>query len=397
MEIRKVSSCVSLMLQFLLLFSIIYYKFRGLYKVSFNSFYLIIFNISSLILFHCVYLFSSLSSEQNLYIMIALIVFICSYIMRIMRIIDCLSLSKIIKSNKIEDKSKELYSKSHYSFESLYFTIFIISYLSIFLLFHQLQEIKEEKYVLFIISLIAFIYFCFNISLSDITLKLKKNYLIEIFSWIIYVSNIIFISTNLSLYQNISTFIIDFIFLIMLSINCGIFSKTKIYEKDFIANNKLKNDFYLFFNNELCFHVFKSYLDKNKSDAIILLKLYIDINKYKMKFSLDGEANDAFSIISDYDSNKDLIKDLELKERINNIIEIKRQMINENKFENNMFDEILNIINNILNDIFKEFKEKKEFEKLFSLLDLIHFLDEYIFVESFYFDYINNEELQNLE
>jgi len=384
-------------MKLLFLFSIIYYKMIGLYKVSFNSFYLLVFNISSLFLFYCLFLIPSLTSAQNLYIIIALIVFIFSYILRITRILNCLSLSKIIKSNIIEDKSKALYSKSYYSFESFYLTIFIISSLSVFMLFYHLQEIKEEKYLLFIISIIAFILFCLKISLSDITLKLKKNYLIEIISWIIYVSNIIFISTNITLYQLIFSFFIDFIFLIMLIINCGIFSKKKIYENDFIANNKLKNDFYLFFNNELCFHAFKSYLDKNNSDAIILMKLYIDINRYKMKCSLDGDANDAISIINYYDSNKDLIKDLKLKEQLTNIMEMKRQMNNDNKLKNNMFDEILNIINNILSDIFKEFKKRKEFEKLFSLLDLIHFLDEYIFVESFYFDYINNEELQNVE
>ena len=397
MDITKIIFRISLMIKLFLLITIIYYKLRGLYKISFNSFYLLIFNISSLFLFHCIFLIPSLSSDQNLYIIIALIVFIFSYILRIIRIFDCLSLSKIIKSSKIEDKSKALYSKSYYSFESFYLTIFIISSLSIFMLFYHLKEIKEEKYVLFIISIIAFILFCIKISLSDIILKLKKNYLIEIISWIIYVSNILFISTYIKFYQLIFTFFIDFIFLIMLCINCGIFSKKKIYEKDFIANNKLKNDFYLFFNNELCFHVFKSYLDKNKSDAIIILKLYIDINRYKIKCSLDGGSNDAISIINYYDSNKDLIKDLKLKEKINNIMEMKRQMMNDNKFENNMFDEILNIINNNLNDVFKVFKKKKEFEKLFSLLDLIHFLDEYIFVESFYFDYINNEELQNVE
>ena len=397
MDITKIIFRISLMIKLFLLITIIYYKLRGLYKISFNSFYLLIFNISSLFLFHCIFLIPSLSSDQNLYIIIALIVFIFSYILRIIRIFDCLSLSKIIKSSKIEDKSKALYSKSYYSFESFYLTIFIISSLSIFMLFYHLREIKEEKYVLFIISIIAFILFCIKIALSDIILKLKKNYLIEIISWIIYVSNILFISAYIKFYQLIFTFFIDFIFLIMLCINCGIFSKKKIYEKDFIANNKLKNDFYLFFNNELCFHVFKSYLDKNKSDAIIILKLYIDINRYKIKCSLDGDSNDAISIINYYDSNKDLIKDLKLKEKINNIMEMKRQMMNDNKFENNMFDEILNIINNNLNDVFKVFKKKKEFEKLFSLLDLIHFLDEYIFVESFYFDYINNEELQNVE
>ena len=397
MDITKIIFLISLMTKLLLLITIIYYKIRGLYKISFNSFYLLIINISSLFLFHCIFLIPSLSSDQNLYIIIALIVFIFSYILRIIRIFDCLSLSKIIKSSKIEDKSKALYSKSYYSFESFYLTIFIISSLSIFMLFYHLKEIKEEKYVLFIISIIAFILFCIKIALSDIILKLKKNYLIEIISWIIYVSNILFISEYIKFYQLIFTFFIDFIFLIMLCINCGIFSKKKIYEKDFIANNKLKNDFYLFFNNELCFHVFKSYLDKNKSDAIIILKLYIDINRYKIKCSLDGDSNDAISIINYYDSNKDLIKDLKLKEKINNIMEMKRQMMNDNKFENNMFDEILNIINNNLNDVFKVFKKKKEFEKLFSLLDLIHFLDEYIFVESFYFDYINNEELQNVE
>lgn len=385
------------MMKLLFLFSIIYYKMIGLYKVSFNSFNLLVFNISSLFLFYCLFLIPSLTSAQNLYIIIALIVFIFSYILRITRILNCLSLSKIIKSNIIEDKSKALYSKSYYSFESFYLTIFIISSLSVFMLFYHLQEIKEEKYLLFIISIIAFILFFLKISLSDITLKLKKNYLIEIISWIIYVSNIIFISTNITLYQLIFSFFIDFIFLIMLIINCGIFSKKKIYENDFIANNKLKNDFYLFFNNELCFHAFKSYLDKNNSDAIILMKLYIDINRYKMKCSLDGDANDAISIINYYDSNKDLIKDLKLKEKLTNIMEMKRQINNDNKLKNNMFDEILNIINNILSDIFKEFKKRKEFEKLFSLLDLIYFLDEYIFIESFYFDYINNEELQNVE
>ena len=397
MDITKIICFISLMMKLLFLFSIIYYKMIGLYKVSFNSFYLLVFNISSLFLFYCLFLIPSLTSAQNLYIIIALIVFIFSYILRITRILNCLSLSKIIKSNIIEDKSKALYSKSYYSFESFYLTIFIISSLSVFMLFYHLQEIKEEKYLLFIISIIAFILFCLKISLSDITLKLKKNYLIEIISWIIYVSNIIFISTNITLYQLIFSFFIDFIFLIMLIINCGIFSKKKIYENDFIANNKLKNDFYLFFNNELCFHAFKSYLDKNNSDAIILMKLYIDINRYKMKCSLDGDANDAISIINYYDSNKDLIKDLKLKEQLTNIMEMKRQMNNDNKLKNNMFDEILNIINNILSDIFKEFKKRKEFEKLFSLLDLIHFLDEYIFVESFYFDYINNEELQDVE
>lgn len=397
MDITKIICFISLMMKLLFLFSIIYYKMIGLYKVSFNSFNLLVFNISSLFLFYCLFLIPSLTSAQNLYIIIALIVFIFSYILRITRILNCLSLSKIIKSNIIEDKSKALYSKSYYSFESFYLTIFIISSLSVFMLFYHLQEIKEEKYLLFIISIIAFILFFLKISLSDITLKLKKNYLIEIISWIIYVSNIIFISTNITLYQLIFSFFIDFIFLIMLIINCGIFSKKKIYENDFIANNKLKNDFYLFFNNELCFHAFKSYLDKNNSDAIILMKLYIDINRYKMKCSLDGDANDAISIINYYDSNKDLIKDLKLKEKLTNIMEMKRQINNDNKLKNNMFDEILNIINNILSDIFKEFKKRKEFEKLFSLLDLIYFLDEYIFIESFYFDYINNEELQNVE
>ena len=397
MDITKIICCISLMMKLLFLFSIIYYKIIGLYKVSFNSFYLLVFNISSLFLFYCLFLIPSLTSAQNLYIIIALIVFIFSYILRITRILNCLSLSKIIKSNIIEDKSKALYSNSYYSFESFYLTIFIISSLSVFMLFYHLQEIKEEKYLLFIISIIAFILFCLKISLSDITLKLKKNYLLEIISWIIYVSNIIFISTNITLYKLIFSSFIDFFYLIMLIINCGIFSKKKIYENDFIANNKLKNDFYLFFNNELCFHAFKSYLDKNNSDTTILMKLYIDINRYKMKCSLDGDANDAISIINYYDSNKDLIKDLKLKEKLTNIMEMKRQMNNDNKLENNMFDEILNIINNILSDIFKEFKKRKEFEKLFSLLNIIHFLDEYIFVESFYFDYINNEELQNVE
>lgn len=397
MKFQQILCYISLISESLIIISLFFSKLKKNYKISFNSFYLSIFNISSLILFHLIILLPFLSSEI-FYSLIALVIFIFSYMLRIKRLLDCISLSKIIKSLKIKNKSKILYEKSNYSNETIYFLIFIILTISSLSLFYYLKQTIIEKYIILVSSLIILLFFCFKICISDILNKFKKNYIFEIiFSSLLYISFSLLFEPNLgsytTLYISLANFIIEILYLMCLCLNCGIFYAKKILAKDFVVNEKLKKNFYLFFNNELCLYVFNLYLDENESNSKIYMKLYIDINKYNMKFNLDGNTDDAKNIINFFDTNKELINNTKLNEKFVNI----NGLINENKFEKNMFDEILTILNNYLNKKFESFKKTKEYNKLFSLLDLIYFLDEYIFVESFYFDYYNNEQLQSIE
>lgn len=397
MKFQQILCYISLISESLIIMSLFFSKLKKNYKISFNSFYLSIFNISSLILFHLIILLPFLSSEI-FYSLIALVIFIFSYMLRIKRLLDCISLSKIIKSLKIKNKSKILYEKSNYSNETIYFLLFIILTISSLSLFYYLKQTIIEKYIILVSSLIILLFFCFKICISDILNKFKKNYIFEIiFSSLLYISFSLLFEPNLgsytTLYISLANFIIEILYLMCLCLNCGIFYAKKILAKDFVVNEKLKKNFYLFFNNELCLYVFNLYLDENESNSKIYMKLYIDINKYNMKFNLDGNTDDAKNIINFFDTNKELINNTKLNEKFVNI----NGLINENKFEKNMFDEILTILNNYLNKKFESFKKTKEYNKLFSLLDLIYFLDEYIFVESFYFDYYNNEQLQSIE
>ena len=397
MDIYKKTLCfISLASESLLLITLFYFKLKKFYIICFNSFYLLLFNIMSLIFFNLISFIPYLHYNKY-YLRIISLVFFFSYINRIKRIIDCVSLSKILKSPKIKNKSKILYGKSYYSFETFYFIQFIILSITIPLLFYFLEKEKLEKYILCALSIIIFIYFCFKIYKSDMKNKYKKNYIIEIILSSLLFSNFIFLdikSIN-NLYQYIILFIFEILFIIFIYINCN--SREKISEDKFLISKKLKSDFYLFFNNELCFYAFNSYLNKNESDLKIYMKLYIDINKYKMKTVLNENSNNIKNIIDYYDNNEKYIKNSKIKEKIKNNIESARKMINDNKNEINIFDELFMIIYNILTKKFESFKESRDYQKLFYLLDLIFFLDEYIFVKAFYFDYIDNEELEFVE
>ena len=138
MKFQQILCYISLISESLILISLFFSKLKKNYKISFNSFYLSIFNISSLILFHLIILLPFLSSEI-FYSLIALVIFIFSYILRIKRLLDCISLSKIIKSLKIKNKSKILYEKSNYSNETIYFLLFIILTISSLSLFYYLK------------------------------------------------------------------------------------------------------------------------------------------------------------------------------------------------------------------------------------------------------------------
>ena len=396
-EILKFIFVVSTLLLLILLY---YYKLKKIYNISFNSYYLLTVCIISLILYNLLS-FKIFSLNIEFYVLTLLTIFFIAYTLKTKRLLDCISLSEIFKSQKLKNKSAILFDKSYYSFETMYLFEFIILSLSLIISFYYLQKITIEKYILIISSILIFIFFSFKIVVSDIQKKLKKNYILEIILFLSLFINLIYFGLNLntdSYFNHCIIFILEILFLISLITNFGISSRAIISEEKFILKEKLESNFYLFFNNELCFYFFYKYLDKIEQDSKILIKIYLDISKYKLKLVLNENCNEIRNTIDFFDNNKQFIKNPKLKEKLEIKFESIKKFINENNYENNknIFDEVFSIIDDIFNKKYKIFKGTKEYEELFSFINLIYFLDEYIYIESFYFNYINNEELQNI-
>lgn len=396
-EILKFIFVVSTLLLLILLY---YYKLKKIYNISFNSYYLLTVCIISLILYNLLS-FKIFSLNIEFYVLTLLTIFFIAYTLKTKRLLDCISLSEIFKSQKLKNKSAILFDKSYYSFETMYLFEFIILSLSLIISFYYLQKITIEKYILIISSILIFIFFSFKIVVSDIQKKLKKNYILEIILFLSLFINLIYFGLNLntdSYFNHCIIFILEILFLISLITNFGISSRAIISEDKFILKEKLESNFYLFFNNELCFYFFYKYLDKIEQDSKILIKIYLDISKYKLKLVLNENCNEIRNTIDFFDNNKQFIKNPKLKEKLEIKFESIKKFINENNYENNknIFDKVFSIIDDIFNKKYKIFKGTKEYEELFSFINLIYFLDEYIYIESFYFNYINNEELQNI-
>ena len=131
MDVERILWIVPIIPQIFFIILLFLNKNKGHLSISFNSFYLIIINILSLLLYHLSFGLDILHSNQSLKFSF-LIVFFFSYIIRIKRILNILSLSCLFKAKNIKgkDKSKILYEKVSISFEFSYF--FKIIFLSAF-------------------------------------------------------------------------------------------------------------------------------------------------------------------------------------------------------------------------------------------------------------------------
>ena len=222
--------------------------------------------------------------------------------------------------------------------------------------------------------------------------KFKKCYSMEILIFFLLFSNFFLTEMNLSskfiCYQRLCFYLTEILFTILLSINYKFFSFSHTFKQNCLLNKKINSDFSLFINNELCFQSFITFISKNNDviELTIILKLYLDINNYSINSLQEGKNINAQNIIEYINNNIHFIKNKNLKEKLENI--------GDNINEQNKFDEIYKIIYGILDKKFKEYKTNKEYNKLSVFLDLIFYLDEYIFVKPFYLEYYQNEELE---
>ena len=387
MDVKKTLWIIPIIPQIFFIISVLKNKIKGNLSVSFNSFYLLIINILTLILFHSSFELNILNLRQ-IFKFSFLIALFFSYVIRIKRILNILSLSYLLteKNIKRKEKSKIIYEKAFISFEITYF-IKIIFFSVLFILLYYFYKLNLTIiYIIIFISIFICLFLIVKIFKSEMKKRFKAMYSAEILIFFLLFINGFLLEVNLLkvpiLYQKFCFYLLEFLYIIILSINCRLFSFDNKFKKNCLLNKKLNSDFSLFLNNELFFLSFISFIKKsdNATELQILLKLYLDLNSYTINSSLDKNNENAENIIQFINNNIRYIKNKNLKEKLN-------------KEEKNL-EEIHRIVYNLLNKKYEEYKKDNEYKKISDFLDLIFYIDEYIFSKQFYMEFYESEELE---
>ena len=130
---------------------------------------------------------------------------------------------------------------------------------------------------------------------------------------------------------------------------------------------KLLNNLYLFLTDETCYETFNNYLYTKKDNGTLLLKLYTYIMRYKLSFNLNQNNRElgfakAVEINHTFFENENNAN--KLNEEIVNKVRSECNILNNQNFNKNMFDEALKYAFNELNNKFLEFKGSREFNEL---------------------------------
>ena len=137
---------------------------------------------------------------------------------------------------------------------------------------------------------------------------------------------------------------------------------------------KLMNNLYLFLTNEECYDAFSDYLTKTSSfKSLFYLQLYTHIMKYKLSFVLnvskDIGLNDANEIYNTYFREN---SQYENQIDINVIKKVRSdcQILENNTFTSELFDEALQYVFNELNKKYVVFHNTEEFNRLYRKIKL---------------------------
>ena len=129
---------------------------------------------------------------------------------------------------------------------------------------------------------------------------------------------------------------------------------------------KLMNNLYLFLTNKKCYRKFYKYLLKSEDNYIYYLKLYTHIMKYKLDIALrtnnEQGLKEAKDIYNKYFENDGFL--LYVTQDIIFKIKSKCEILKNNTFKDDIFDDGLQYAYNQLNVKFNEFIKSDEFKEL---------------------------------
>lgn len=354
------------------------------------------------------YKISKENDISSFYYLFRLTMFL-SIILRYERILACCRIEKI---NKVEEElDRKRFIERKYLYQEKFYVKLLIAIFGLFLITMIIIRIVYDDNIKFFYTLnyisniednsnlikkqllgwviwnfieqFAIITYFFRILTKSIKEKLKNELLYFFILWYVYslISTLIdylYKKEDMKGNRDLILIIITLIFhYISLFIN-GYFPiflsylyKTSI---SYHFSPKLMNNLYLFLTNEECYDAFSNYLLKtNNNKALFYLQLYTHIMKYKLSFALnvskDIGLNDANDIFNTY-----FAKNSRYENQIegNVLLKVRNecQLLDNNTFTPELFDEALQYAFNELNRRYVVFHNTIEFKELYAKIKL---------------------------
>ena len=384
-----------------LIFRIFYVK-RNHCFIKFNSFVLLLIMLASLFFMNIIIIFSDkehiikITYPKYFIILYELLstTFFLSFVLRKGKIIQSITLSNDLLNSE-KKKASLFYSKRYSLMDNFYTKIFgffliIFGIIFIFKFYNNLDhynfipflteipgEITEEKisimkfntYLIFFKSIIILTLLYYIIFLSNVKKNIKTILSIENLLYLLYFQLIFFtnINTNSQTFLPQLIFYLFEVFLILLLVFIPLYlNKSDNMLITNIFNPKLVTDFYLFVSDEICYYSFSNFLNSSEIDKF-LLQLYIEIMKFKFKYTLEAEYNnvvyEAKKIYNKYFNNNSKTYNFLNKEILNNVRK-SCEMIDKGQCNYEMFDNLLVNVYSILKEKFYNFQKTDEYKIL---------------------------------
>ena len=318
----------------------------------------------------------------------------------------CLRFRRIIKCCEIKVDERlelqELYSKK-YKFEEKYhikIMLIIFGILTVILILSNVLITRSEAitakflYVpddlkledanpliwcaINFIEIMILLRYSYDIFINQLKQKLRFEIISSFCIWFIYSDIITVFDIISSIDNDIYIYIslgVCYLFLIINAFLPIIISYSYRYSTSYSFTPKLTNNLYLFLSNETCYNQFKIYLIQKYQNLLGLLKLYVGIMNYKLGFKL--KINNDQGFIEAMDLREEFFDANNIAHLPENVFEVEKQeckSLDNNNFQESMFDEALKYCFTKLGQIFNEFKKTEEFKELYKNL----FLTTYI-------------------
>ena len=264
-------------------------------------------------------------------------------------------------------------------FGVIFLSILIIELIGVvcFELFYGSFNINMDNYraqmyfwiILNFLENVAFMTYIFRLYNKRLRFILKKELYFVFFIFFVY-SNYISFSNIFRAYNESEFILITLVTLYLLLLLDGFLPVFATFWYRNILNYqitpKLMNNLYLFLTNKKCYRKFYKYLLKSEDNYIYYLKLYTHIMKYKLDIALrtnnEQGLKEAKDIYNKYFENDGFL--LYVTQDIIFKIKSKCEILKNNTFKDDIFDDGLQYAYNQLNVKFNEFIKSDEFKEL---------------------------------
>ena len=390
----------------------VFYKKRNYCFIKFNSFILLLIMLMSSFIMNIIMIYSDKDhiikmNYPKFFIILYQISstsFFLAFVLRIGKIIQSINLANdLVNSNR--KKASIFYSKRYSLMDNFYFKIFgfffiIFNIILIIKFYNNTEhynfipylteipgELTKEKIsilkfnagILFMKSFIILTLLYHVLFLSNVKKIIKVILSLENLLYLLYFQLIIFtniFTNNQTFFPQIIFYLFEIVQIIILIIIPLYMNKSDTMLITTVLNPKLISDFYLFVSDEICFYSFSNFLNSNEIDKF-LLQLYIEIMKFKFKYSLEAEYNNVvYEAKKIY--NKYFGKDSKTYNYLNNDIlnNVRKscEMIDKGQCNYEMFDSLLVNVYQILREKFYEFQKTEEYQILIQNINMNNYI-----------------------